>query len=461
MFRKYFSLTLMAALLMLAAITASAQTGELRGHVKLKQADGTSAPMAGAAIDVFRTDLKGKFETKTDKRGSFVFAGLPYVGTYIVGVSGPGAQPNFQQGVKAGRDVDYEIVLDPGDGRRLTLDEINGIIKGGSSSSSASKPAGTSSGESAADKAKRAEIEAKNKEIMEHNKKVEQANEIVARTFKLGNETLMAAGELTKTNKRDEAIAKYTEAITAYDEGLAADSEQPALLTNKALALKARGVDRYNAGITTKEPEAKTAKLNEAKGDFKLAAEATQKALTLLKTQGNEPGADPANQARANSNRLSALSANADAMRLYATKGDPTQGEAAAAAFEEYIAAETDPVKKTRAERDMARMLFDTNLYDKAKATYEKILAQNPDDTDALQNLGLVLYASGFIKESEGKKEEAKASYQEAANYLARFVDKAPDGQLKSEAQDVLKNLKEQQNVQAEKPAARPTRRKP
>lgn len=458
MFRKHFSIMVAAGLFALSALVATAQTGELRGHVKLKQADGTSVPLAGAAIDVFRTDLKGKFETKTDKRGGFVFAGLPYVGTYTIGVSGPGAQANFQANVKVGRDIDYELVLEPGDGRRLTIDEINAIMKGGSSNGGAKTPA--ASAESASDKAKRAEIEAKNKEILEHNKKVEETNVTVARTFKTGNDSLLAASALTKANKREEAIPKYTEAITAYDEGLAADAEQPALLTNKALALKARGVDRYNLAITTKDTTAKAPLLESAKADFKSAAEATQKALTQLKAQGTEAGADPASQQHAAANKLSALNANADAMRLYATKGDPTQGDAAAAAYEEYIAAETDPAKKLTAQRDMARMLFDTNSYDKAKAAYDKILVQNPDDTDALQNIGLILYALGFVKEGEGKKDEAKASYQEAANYLARFVEKAPDGQLKSEAQDVLKNLKEQQNVQAEKPASTPGRRK-
>jgi len=100
MLRKYFSLTLGAGLLMLSAVIASAQTGELRGHVKLKQADGTSAPLAGAQIDVFRTDVNGKYDTKTDKRGAFVFAGLPYVGNYIIAVSASGAQPNFLKDVK-------------------------------------------------------------------------------------------------------------------------------------------------------------------------------------------------------------------------------------------------------------------------------------------------------------------------------------------------------------------------
>src|SRR5205809_7506198 len=85
MFRKYFLPTLAVfGLLLTAPFMASAQTGELRGHVLLKQADGTSVPVADAVIDVFRTDLTGQFHTKTNKKGQWVFAGLPYVGTYIV-----------------------------------------------------------------------------------------------------------------------------------------------------------------------------------------------------------------------------------------------------------------------------------------------------------------------------------------------------------------------------------------
>jgi len=465
MLRKYFSLTLGAGLLMLSAVIASAQTGELRGHVKLKQADGTSAPVAGAQIDVFRTDVNGKYDTKTDKRGFFVFAGLPYVGNYIIAVSASGAQPNFLKDVKVGRDVDYEVVLETGDGKRLTLAEINTILKGGSTGTAKTGATTMPSGESSADKAKRAEMEAKNKEITEHNKKVEESNALVSRTFKSGNEALLAGSELTKQNKRDEAITKYTEAITLYDEGIAADPDQPALLTNKAMALKSRGVDRYNTGITSKDPNEKGPKLEAAKADFKAAAEATRKALDLLKAEST---ADPANAARVNANRLSALAANAEAMRLYVTKADGTQADAGRAAYDEYIAAETDPAKKTKALRDEAQMLFDAAgqnadaaMYEKARDAYAKILEQNPDDLDVLLNLGYTYYNLGFFKEGQGNKEAAKPIYQEAANYFGKYVEKAPDGQLKSEVQGTLTELKNAQNVQAEKISTPTRRRKP
>ena len=58
MFRKNFILTLAGFALIIAAnLITYAQTGELRGHVTLKKADGTTVPADEAQIDVFRTDL--------------------------------------------------------------------------------------------------------------------------------------------------------------------------------------------------------------------------------------------------------------------------------------------------------------------------------------------------------------------------------------------------------------------
>ena len=450
-----FSLLISVAVLTCSVLTVSAQTGQLRGHVLLKQADGTTVKAAGAQIDVFRVDLPGTYPTKTNKNGEFVFAGLPFTGTYIIGVSMPNAAPTYQPNVKAGREIDYEITLSPGDGRRLTLDEVKKSITGASASSS------SSTGVSAADKAKQEEIARKNAEIEATNKKIEDSNKVVNETFKAGNTALAAAGEAEKANNRDEAIKLYGDAIQQYDAGLAADPAQPALLTNKAAALKARGVDKYNIAIVSKDEAAKKPGVESAQADFKASAEAANKAYDLLKKE--TPSTDPAAQKQQTANKYAALLVRSEAMRLFVTKADPTQADAGLAAFQDYIAAETDPAKKAKAQLDLAQMLFDANAYDKAKIEYEKILAERPDDPDALANMGLILFNFGATKEQEGKKDEAKALYQQAANYLGQFVEKAPDThKFKADAKAVLAELKNQQNVQAEKPAARPgTRKRP
>lgn len=449
--KYFFGALAVAVLLSFASISAVAQVGELRGTVMMKQADGQKVPLADAQIDVFRTDIKGEYKTKTNKKGEWVFAGIPFVGTYVVSASHPTASPNFMPGVKAGRGVPVELEVTPGDGRRLTLDEIK---KAGGATAAPTAPSGGSGntggggggGESEADKAKRDELLKKNKEIEEGNKKIEAANATIARTFKAGNEALAAA---TAAGKNSEvAIQKYDEAVTQFDEGLAADPEQPAILTNKAVALKGRGVQKYNTAVSTKlDDAAKSAFIEGAKSDFKAAADASTKAVTLLKAQ--PVPTDPAELQRYNGNKYAAMITQAESMRLFVSKVDGTQAANGVTAYKDYIAIETDPVKKARAQLDMAQMLMDSGAPDKALAEYEAILAANPDNADANFGAGMALYA-----------QQDKAKYQDAANYLQKFVDKAPAGhQFKDEAKLILDDMKANQNVTPDKKA--PPKRRP
>src|SRR5215510_12787053 len=149
-----------AVLIASASLITFAQVGELRGHVWMQQADGQKVPLADAQIDVFRTDMAAKYQTKTNKKGEFVFAGLPFTGTYVVAASHPTAAPNFVPGVKAGREIPCEITVTPGNGKRLTYDDVKAA--GGANPTPA---AGQPPAESAADKAKREEMMKKNAEI--------------------------------------------------------------------------------------------------------------------------------------------------------------------------------------------------------------------------------------------------------------------------------------------------------
>jgi len=446
--RYIYGALVVAILVAFASMTAFAQVGELRGHVWMQQADGQKVPLADAQIDVFRTDMSAKYNTKTNKKGEFVFAGLPFTGTYIVAASHPTATPNFLPGVKAGRDIPAEITLTPGNGKRLTLEEIKAAGSGTAAPpSGAGAPARSS--ESAADKAKREELMKKNAEIEASNKKITEANEIVARTFKAGNEALSAAGPLSREKKYEESIPKYTAAVAAYDEGLAADPEQPAVLTNKAVALKGRGVDRFNSALTSKtlDDAGKTAALQAAKDDFKAAAETANKAVALIKAA--PVPTDPAEVQRYNNNKYAAMLTNAEAMRLYVSKADQSKSEEGLAAFKDYLAIETDPAKKAKAQLDMAQMLLDSGAADKALEEFKGILTAQPDSPDANLGAGLALYATGD-----------KAKFQEAANYLQHFVDVAPDtNPMKDDAKAILTELKNTDKIAPEKIKPAPRKR--
>jgi tetratricopeptide (TPR) repeat protein len=432
-----------AVVLLFSAIVASAQTDQMRGSVKLEGADGKTTPVVGAQIDVFRTDMKSEYHTKSDKKGDWVFAGLPFVGEYTVSVSAPGASPWARGKVKARADQPVEVVLSPGDGKKLTQAEA---IAAGGSGGNATAATGNSGGDNAADKAKAEEMRKKNEEISKENEKITNANKVIGDAFKNGNVALQAKN--------------YDEAIKQYDTGLAADPEHPgapSLLTNKSVALRMRAVDKYNAAITSKDEAGKTAAIDSAKSDFTASAEAANKAVELVNKV--PAGTDPAEQKQHETNKYFALAARAEAMRLYAMKVDQTKGAEATTAFNEYEAAETDPARKTKAEKDLAELLFQTAGdqagYEKAIAQFQKILEKNPDDADALLRVGQALFNIGALNNND------KAKYQEASNYLQRYVDKAPDGQLKTEARELIATMKQQANVTPEKttPKAPPRKR--
>jgi tetratricopeptide (TPR) repeat protein len=438
--RQLFLIVASCALILGTALAAVAQSGELRGHVTMTQADGQKTPVAEAAIDVYRTDLPGKYNTKTNKKGEFVFAGLPFVGTYTVVVSHPTAAPTWSDGVRPGRGVDYAFDMRPGDGKRPTIEEIRAASAG----AGGSNPGAASGGarETAEEKAKREELMRKNAEIEESNKKIVAANEVINRTFKAGNEA--------------RAAKNWDEAIRQYDEGLAADPEQLALLTNKALTLKSRGVDRYNAAIKATDDAGKTSGMAAAKADFTAAADTARKAADQLKKMGAaSPGGppDPQEQQRQAANKLATLATRAEVMRLYVTKADQTKVDEGYAAYQEYLAVETDPVRKAKGEHDLALMLFDANDFERALVQYKKILEASPDDLEALLRSGQALFNLGAMS-TDGS---SKAKYEEAKGYLTRYISKSTDAALKDDAKAILDTLKEEENA---KPATAPGKRR-
>ena len=422
--RNHFFISLVAAVMLLCGtLSASAQTGQLAGEVVLQQADGKTVPVVGAVVDVYRTDLGGKYETKTDKKGKFIFAGLPYVGTYIITASAPEMRPGALGDVRAGRDGIYRVILSPGDGRRLTEAEAKSLVSGAPRTGG-----GGGGGESAEDRKKREELMRKNAEIEAANKKIEESNVTVTTSFKAGNDALNAKN--------------YDLAITQYTNGINADPTHPgapSLLTNRSVAYRARGVERYNAAVTSKDDAAKTSGLAAAQQDFRDAADSATKAIELYKSQ--QAPTDPAALKNYETNRYYALAARAEAMRLLVSKADPTKADEGLTAYQEYIAVETAADKKAKAQVDVAQMLLDAGASDKAYTEFQKVLAENPESVDALLGAGLALFSTGD-----------KTKYQEAANFLQRFVDKAPDThKFKADAKAVLDNLKSQENIKPQK----------
>ena len=95
------------AFLLFASAAAFAQTGAIAG--KVKGADGQ--PVKDALIKIERTDIKGNYKVKTNKKGEYFHAGLP-LGTYNVVCEIDGAVADSMKGVRTRLGDPTEIDFD-------------------------------------------------------------------------------------------------------------------------------------------------------------------------------------------------------------------------------------------------------------------------------------------------------------------------------------------------------------
>jgi tetratricopeptide (TPR) repeat protein len=244
---------------------------------------------------------------------------------------------------------------------------------------------------------------------------------LLKQILKSGNDALIAG--------------RYDEAVRRFDAGLALSPGNHAFLSNKAVALRSRGAARYNASLQLGDAAAKAAGKEAAGRDFRDAAASAGEAVRQMKST---PALESLLERDAyEANRLAALAARADALRLLASRYDKGMADEALAATNEYEEVERDAAKRLKARLDAGQMLLDAGRDETAAAEYKKVLADDPDNLDAVLGMGLALFQSGD-----------KAKYQEAASYLRRFVDGAPEGHpLRESAKDALDFMSRQGGV--------------
>jgi tetratricopeptide (TPR) repeat protein len=422
-----------AALLVAVGSAAAVQAQNLPvgGHVDLKKSDNSVTPVAGALVEVYRMDIKASLPAaKTNKRGDFAFAGLPLGASFVISVSAPGASPSVIRNVKAGMEK-LAVTLYEGDGKRFTEDEVRA-----SANASAAK-ASDAPAEATEDQKKAAlEYDKKVAELTAKNKDIESKNTIISQALKEGNDAFNA-------KNYELAISKYTEGINADPQFV---GSAPILLNNKGVALKIVAVDEYNRGVKETDATRKAENLAKAKKDLESALEAYTNSWTILKTAPEPEATAKANFDKAKYDALNGLT---DTYRLLVvTKTNVAKAAEAKDAFDSYLALETDPVKKAKAQVTYGDVMLEAGESEKALAAYRVALATSPDNPDALAGAGLSLVNLGYITSD-------KTQFQEGANLLQKFVSVAPEGhKYKADALALIETLKKEQNVTPQKGAA-------
>ena len=431
--KKYLTFLFSAALFLAGSIAAFAQTGPVRGEVKLQKADGTTVPVADAVIDVYRTDIDkgGRPSGKTNSKGEFAFIGFPLGQRFVIAVSGTGIGPRVQPDIKAGMES-IVITVNEGDGRKLTEAEVREVV---------ASAAGAPSGEmSEADKKARAEVEKKNAEIMEKNKRIQESDSIASKSNTEGVAAL-------KAKNYDLAIQKFGEGVAAVPDFI---GSTPVNLNGLLVSYRGKGYDIYREGATSPDVAARKAKYEAANKEYNAALDAFEKALAVFKNA--EATTDPAEQKRRDSLKLELYSNAVEVHRLKAAGGvDTSMGDKAETVLTEYIAMETDPAKKAAAQLTLGDVMRETGNFDKAVAAYKAVLAASPENMDATAQLGLTLVALGTSVDPPNKEQ-----LQEGLNYMQKFADAAPDThKYKNDVKQMVEYLKTEQKLTPQKTTGR------
>lgn len=427
-----------------------AQNSPVNGRVELKKADGTTEPVAGALIEVFRIDIKSKLPAgKTDKKGNFAFAGLPLGAKLAFSISAPNISPEIFPNVRAGTQ-NMVITVSAGNGKQWTEDEVRQALASPTSTGTTEK---SNAELTAEQKKQKAEYDKQVAEIAAKNEKVKNSTAIIQKSLEEGQKAFDAKN--------------YDLAIIKFDEGYNADPDfagsAPVLLNNKALALKSRGFDFYKKSVTDSANKASLMEM--VKKDFTDSINASQKALDILKTATTT---DANLQKSYDSNKVAALSNMVETYRLtLETKADESKIQEAVATLEAYLLTQTDVAIKTKVALNVADAIRKTGNSDAAIPLYRKILEISPDQPEALAGLGLSLFNSGAVADANGQKQEGKAQMQEGLDLMQRFVDVSPTKpddtqqmkELKASVKEAVDYLKTQ-NLAPQKTKTTSTKKK-
>ena len=187
--RRWAPVAVSLVFISLAVVPVLAQNRIIKGKVTNEQGQ----PVQGAVVKIQGTDVKREYSTKSDKKGEYIYMGIPF-GEYRVIVRAQGYRPDFAQGIRPSiaQDSEVNFALKEGADQKLPFELSQEEVQ-------------------------------KLKEEVQKAEKQKQASAEVKQFFDAG---LKFAAE-----------GKLAEAIAEYDKALEKDADQPYIHANKADAL--------------------------------------------------------------------------------------------------------------------------------------------------------------------------------------------------------------------------------
>jgi tetratricopeptide (TPR) repeat protein len=187
---KLRNLAVATAGLLMAALTSFAQVTTIEGMVK----GNDGKPLEKAEVQIIRTDIKANYKTKTDKKGHYLYMGLP-IGTYNVELMVDGKKVDQVNGVRTTL----------GDPKPVNFDLQNNASINQAKQAEMAKAAETGQISKELERGlTKEQKEAMEKQIKERSEQMKKRGEL--------NTAFNAGMEAMKVNQFEEAVTQFTKA---------------------------------------------------------------------------------------------------------------------------------------------------------------------------------------------------------------------------------------------------------
>ncbi len=362
--------------LSLLAGTAWAQTTTLQGDVKGPDGQG----LKGAVIDLTRTDIKGHYTVKSDKKGHWLYTGLP-AGTYDIQCIVDGQMMDKVTNVKSGYGDNPPVDFD--------LQKIAEM--------KAAQAKSAQTGQVTQEQAR-----GMSKEQKEQYEAALKKNQEAIKKNKALNDAYNAAKDsLTKAQGDTDKAAKVTDfqaAVDNFNKAAAIDDKQEAIWAGL-------GDAEYGLG-QAQTGDDRTKSFDGALDAYKKVLAINPNEAAIYNQMGNIYGAE---------------------------KKIPEATEALSKA------AQLDPAMAAKAYYNMGANLVNAGNGDQAVEFFQKAIAADPNYADAHYQLGICLMGKAQVDNKTGKITPPAGTGDEFQKYLQL----KPDGPYAQSSKDMLASLGE------------------
>jgi tetratricopeptide (TPR) repeat protein len=376
MFARLRLKSLFIAGFVLAACAAWAQTGAIQG--KVMGEDG--APLKGAVVKFQRIGIKGNYQVKTDKKGQYIYVGLP-LGKYRISVEVDGKERDFVD------NAQNHFGGDPV--------EVNFDLKGKAKQAAAlNKAAESGQLSQEQEKGLTPEQKAAIENQMKERQKLASKNKALNDAFNAGR-TATATASASKLP--DEKVTQYNEAIAQFNKAAEIDPNQSAIWSNMAEAYVGLGDTKTDAA--------------DKQAAYDKSFDAYQKALAITPDDA-------------------ALHNNYALALVRVKKIDEAQAELQKAAA-------LDPGTAAKYYYNLGAVLTNINQTEAAGAAFKKAIDTDPSYAEAQFQYAIYLSAKMPPPGADGKV-IAPPGMKEA---LDKYLELAPNGPNAEAAKSLLAML--------------------